>query len=253
VFFLNTDKKIKMKQFFQAIFILALIPQPALFSQSCSGSALFHQGKQFVFLVEMPDYSGTNNGSSNSTAEQKTKKIKKTYMIDSVKKEGGILHASIKVLKSENLATDPTEKSALSQSNLTSISCNGQTIAYTTSVQTSTMNLNIVSEFPMGMRVGDKLKDQTIVIPAGKKSGSSEITVVMHRSVSSEELVTTPAGKWNCFKIAQTSTTQIAGKNGGQPTVINDPTLSYTWFAPEMGIIKMTSGQKITYTLVDLP
>ena len=200
----------------------------------------------------MPDITAAYAGAGHSTGETPMKKVKKTYMIDSVKKEGGVLHASVRLLKSESLTPDTAQKKAASGSNFAGIICDGQGISYISTVQSTMMNFTLVNNFPADMKIGDKFKDQTIQAPPGKGNFSG-FSVVMHRSVAGQEMVSTPAGKWNCFKIAQTTTTTIPGRNGGAPTVVNDPTPSYTWFAPEMGIIKMTMGQKISYTLVELP
>jgi hypothetical protein len=234
-----------MRQRFFQIAIFLFIFENAAHSQDCSGSPLFKQGKQFVFLDEI----------ASSAKGVPAKTTKKIYMIDSVKEQGGELHASIKEPGQQNERQDGSTKMTATQSHITGIICNGRSISYITTVKSSSVNFVLVNEFPMNMKIGDKFKDQVINLGKSddKKNNIPGISIYIHRSVVGQEVVTTLAGKWKCFKIAETTTSVIASKNGQSPNSINSPDTNYTWFSADIGIVKMTVGTFHTLTLVGLP
>lgn len=89
-------------------------------------------------------------------------------------------------------------------------------------------------EMPSNLKVGEKLKDGIITIDIssnGMKLMTMEV-IVSDRNVLSREDVTTPAGTFNCFKIAQTVTTKM-----GMQMVVK----SIDWLSPGTGMIKSES------------
>jgi hypothetical protein len=245
-----------MKQVLLFITLLSGLAISDLHAQGCSGSPLFNQGKQFVFLTEVHT-SNLTPGQKNTATSSSTIKTRNTYVVQSVKNQGGSIVASFGIVKSENLGPDTSMKRVSSPSSIVGAICNGHSVILTISVKSATVNFDYSEEFPSDMKVGDAFKDQTVTInlPAmsEKKGGPSSVTLIRHRSVVAEEMVTTPAGKWNCFKIAETTTTQIPGVNGRPPMANTSPTPTYTWYSADMGIIKIAMEQAYTTTLIALP
>ena len=248
-----------MKQVLLFISLLLGLSKSALHAQACSTSALFHQGKQFVFLTEVQttNIALTNQGNTAASSSTVLKKTRNTYVVQSVKNEGGAIDASFGIVKSENLGPDTSVKRASSLSTMVWAICNGHSVSITISVKSSTVNFEFAEEYPSDMKVGDVFKDQTVNINlparAGEKNGPSSVTVIKHRSVVGQEMVTTPAGKWKCFKIAETTTTQIPGINGGTAMAQTSPTPTYTWYSPDIGIVKIAMEPSFTTTLIALP
>jgi hypothetical protein len=246
-----------MKQVLLFIMLMPGLAISDLHAQGCSGSPLFHQGKQFVFLTEVQT-SNLAAGQGNTAASSSTvKKTRNTYVVQSVKNQGGSIVASFGIVKSENLGPDTSMKRVSSPSSIVGAICNGHSVILTISVKSATVNFDYTEEFPSDMKMGDAFKDQTVTINlpamAAKKGGPSSVTLIRHRSVVAEEMVTTPAGKWNCFKIAETTTTQIPGVNGRPPMANTSPTPTYTWYSADIGIIKIAMEPAYTTTLIALP
>jgi len=244
-----------MKQLFLFILLMLEVSNEALYAQPCSGSPLFKQGKQLVFLVETSPESIAHGSpaTAKSIVPAVMNRMKNTYLIDSVKSQGITIDAVFRISKSENLTTDVMQKNPASASTFNKVSCNGRSIYYTTTVRSARTNATYVTEYPLDMKVGDKLKDNIIESSKGGDKKSGGYNVLVERSVVGQEIISTPAGKWNCFKIAETFTTTIPGSNGGPPTSITGATPDYTWFTPDLGIIKITMGTWYTTTLIALP
>jgi hypothetical protein len=234
-----------MKQILLYTIISIFLFEYPSYAQDCSGLPLFKQGKQFVFKDE----------GSPSTSGVSGRTTKKIYMIDSVNMQGGQLHASIKDLSPDRTSQGGSQKRSISDTHFTGIFCDGHSISYVTSVKSASMSFVIVSEFPMHMKVGEKFKDQVIKLTKSeeKKSILPDITIIVHRSVVGEESLTTDAGKWNCFKIAETTSSIIASPNGGPPNTINNPDITYTWFSFDIGVVKIVTVNFRTLTLIGLP
>ena len=230
-----------MKQIIFSIALLFFIGRDAVYAQ-CRSFPFFHEGTQFVFLQETT----TIPVSYGSFQNQKTlpptiSKRRNTYRIDSVRSRGGILSASFYLIKSENLTPDSMRKETSSAGIFSGIQCNGNTISYLTNVKSAGMSgMDFTMDFPLNMKVGDKLKDQVSTIKIEKigKNPATNITSVTRREVVANEMVLTPAGSWKCFKVSQTVTVQIPAMNGRPAYTDNSSGISYIWFSPEMGLIK---------------
>ena len=230
-----------MKQIIFSIALFFFIGRDAIHAQ-CGSMPMFHQGTQFVFeqditTTPLPVGSFQNQKKLPPTVSKR----KNTYRIDSVRSKGGILSASFDLIKSENLTPTRNFKSNASSDLFSGIQCNGKTISYLTDIKNSGMEgMNFTMDFPLNMKVGDKLKDQVSTIGFGKTPGlaGKKITSITHREVISNEMLTTPSGSWKCFKIAQTTILQVPAMNGRPAYTDNSSGTSYIWFSPEMGFVK---------------
>lgn len=98
-------------------------------------------------------------------------------------------------------------------------------------------------EYPAGMKKDDQLKDGQFSMNFKTDAGlAGTLSVsITNRKVLDREIVTTPAGSWECFKIS--CTTKINTK-----IMLNIPvTINVTeWFAPGFGIVKTEAGGSTT-------
>jgi len=220
------------------LFIIALA-NTKVNAQSCSGSALFTQGKQFVYLTERPDIRGGVN--------QAPKQIKAAYVVKTVSNAGGVTTATYDVVKWED-SSDPNAKPPTSGTYRGGI-CNGSSIMFIARVSMGPTVLDDTTEFPMNMKVGDKMKDKTITFSI---PGKTPITVstLKQTSVVGQENITTPAGTWDCFKIAIATITNLPAM-GSMPANTMTNT-SYMWFAPSIGLVKSQITAAITSTLISI-
>lgn len=99
----------------------------------------------------------------------------------------------------------------------------------------TTDNINVSSmEYPAGMKVGDHLKDVTVVVNEGTGSDAIIATSkITDRTVVAKENVTTTAGNWTCLKITYKTTTTVKGYN--MPPQVMETT---EWYVPNFGIVK---------------
>lgn len=215
-----------------SLFLLLCLSGFHLHAQSCRGSAIFSQGKHFVFQTEL--------ATSDSTAKKKLN----TYSVQSVKNEGAVLTATYKLEK-----TDTSVKNASSALSLLNATCDGQGVTYHVAITSARMNADYLINFPDNMKAGDVLKGHNMNIDM---HGNGTVSVAVTRKVVGEEVLTIPIGKMNCFKIAETTITTISGMNGQQPRTMNDPVPIYTWYAPGTGIIKMAKEHVYTTTLITI-
>lgn len=233
-----------MKQIIFAIALFFFIGRDDIHAQ-CGSLPIFQQGKQFVFLQETTTISVSFGTFQNQKPLPPTiTKRRTTYRIDSVRSKGSILSASFDLIKSENLTPDSARKGTSSANIFSGIQCNGNTISYLTNIKNSGMTgMDFTMDFPLNMKVGDKLKDQVTTINIDKigKSAAANITSITRREVVANEMVTTPAGSWKCFKLSQTTTVQVPAMNGRPAYNDNSSGISYIWFSPEMGLIKTQS------------
>jgi hypothetical protein len=213
-----------------SLFLLFCLSGFHLHAQSCKGSAIFSQGKHFVFQTEL------------ATSDSTVKKKLNTYIVQYVKNEGGLLTATYKLEK-----TDTGLKNASSTLSILNATCDGKGVIYHVSVTSARMNADYLIDFPDNMKAGDILKGHNLNIDM---HGKGSVSVAVSRKVVGEEILTIPPGKMNCFKIAETSSTTISGMNGQQPRTMNDPVPFYTWYAPGTGIIKMAKENVYTTTLI---
>lgn len=107
-------------------------------------------------------------------------------------------------------------------------------------IKSGTANASdVYLEYPASMNVGDQLKDGLFNMDYESTSGlKSAIEIsITERKVIGKEAITTPAGSWECFKIASKNriTSRIAGI--GIPIKM-DVT---EWYAPGFGIVKTES------------
>ncbi len=94
-------------------------------------------------------------------------------------------------------------------------------------------------EYPSNMKEGDELKDGQFGMDFKTQSGiGAHINIdITKRKVQGKESVTTPAGRWNCFKITYHS--KVVMKIGIGIPVNMDVT---EWYAPGFGVVKTESG-----------
>ena len=213
-----------------SLFLLLCLSGFHVHAQSCKGSAIFSQGKHFVFQTEL------------ATSDPTVKKKLNTYSVQSVKNEAGVLTATYKLEK-----TDTSLKNASSALSLLNATCDGNGVTYRVSITSARMNADYLINFPDNMKAGDVLKGHNLNIDM---HGKGTVSVAVSRKVVGEETLAIPIGKMNCFKIAETSITTISGINGQQPRTMNDPVPIYTWYAPGTGIIKMAKENVYTTTLI---
>lgn len=100
---------------------------------------------------------------------------------------------------------------------------------------------NIFIEYPASMNVGDQLKNATMNIDIDNGSGLKQSInmEVTDRKVEGKEKITTPAGSWDCYKIAYKSKTRIKTMGIGIPMNVEGA----EWFAPGFGVVKTESKQ----------
>lgn len=93
----------------------------------------------------------------------------------------------------------------------------------------------IFIEYPANMKVGDQLKEGLFEMETETGGMKQAISMIINdRKVESKETITTPAGSWECFKIAYKS--KISVKTMGIGIPINSEITE--WYAPGFGIVK---------------
>lgn len=98
---------------------------------------------------------------------------------------------------------------------------------------------DVYLEYPANMNVGDQLKDGQFNMDYESTSGlksSIEISIT-ERKVEGKETVTTPAGTWECYKIAGKN--KIVSKIAGIGFPVKMDVTE--WFAPGFGVVKTES------------
>ncbi|RFS21382.1 hypothetical protein DVR12_15910 [Chitinophaga silvatica] len=105
-------------------------------------------------------------------------------------------------------------------------------------------------DYPAEMQVGQQLKDGLFEM-TGKMNGV-DVDVsysVNNRKVAGQEMVTTPAGTWTCYKIAYDIDFEMRMMGAGIPIQFS----AVEWFAPGFGTVKsvsMKDGQLVGATLI---
>lgn len=93
-------------------------------------------------------------------------------------------------------------------------------------------------DYPADMKVGQELKAGLFEM-TGKMEGV-EVGVsygVNNRKVAGLEMITTPAGTWNCYKIAYDIDVEMRMMGTGIPIQLS----AVEWFAPGFGTVKSVS------------
>lgn len=104
-----------------------------------------------------------------------------------------------------------------------------------------------VIEYPINVQEGETLPDAAGTMSSSKDGKKMTIKFIYkNRKVEGREMVATPAGNWNCYKISNTveSEMDIPGMDEKAKAMMkqmqsNARTTSITWFAPDFGIVKM--------------
>lgn len=168
---------------------------------------------------------------------------KQTTTVVDAKEVGGELISDLKMDMSSSLG---------SHSMNTEYKCNGGSVFMDMKSMMSNFSMlkNATVEassmqFPIQLSVGENLPNATVSINM-KRGNMNTKTIATHtnRKVEKEEKITTPAGVWNCYKVASTIETSM---------VINGMTRSMpaqkmiSWFAPDFGIVQteMYSNDKL--------
>jgi hypothetical protein len=102
---------------------------------------------------------------------------------------------------------------------------------------------NVYLEYPADMKEGDVLKDGdfSMDFKSGSGIGGNVSVSITERKVLGKESVTTPAGTWECFKIA--SKQKIVMKIGIGIPMRAEVT---EWFAPGFGVVKSDANGATT-------
>jgi hypothetical protein len=104
------------------------------------------------------------------------------------------------------------------------------------SEDTDDVKEDLYLEYPDNMQVGQTFEnivaDMNVLL--GKSSSKVRMSII-NREVIAKETITTPAGKYECFKI----TYEIGGKNS-QVNTMDQKTRTTEWFAPGVGVVKLT-------------
>ena len=102
-------------------------------------------------------------------------------------------------------------------------------------------------EYPINVKEGETLPDVTGVMRSEKDGKTSEMKYhFKDRKVAAKEEITTAAGTWNCYKISNTVEVElnIPGLDENSKRLMKEmqsktKNETFTWFAPEFGIVKM--------------
>lgn len=96
---------------------------------------------------------------------------------------------------------------------------------------------NSYVSFPSDMKVGDDLEGTSFEMDT-KKNGiefMKIISEIKERKIGGKEIVTTPGGSWNCFRLEEVHTTTTEVKGRRISPVISKST---SWFASGVGPVK---------------
>ena len=209
------------------LFAIFLLVTAQTFGQDCQSYYFLQNNK----TVEMTTYNrkGTQIG-------------KLVYSITGVKNMGSSLTATV----NEEMF-DKNGKSTMKATN--EIECNGgvlmmdikMNMPQSSSPEFKDANAkvsNVFIEYPSSMQVGDQLKDATMQMEVSNKDMSQNMDMkVVNRKVVAKEMVTTPAGTWDCFRITSTVQMKIKTMGIGIPMKIDQT----EWFSPGFGIVKSES------------
>ncbi|HWV68085.1 hypothetical protein [Chitinophaga sp.] len=95
-------------------------------------------------------------------------------------------------------------------------------------------------DYPSGMHAGQELPGGTFEMSGNMNGMEIGISyVISNRKVLGKEKVTTPAGSWDCFKIAYDINFQMKMMGQGIPMKLG----AIEWFAPDFGPVKTSSGK----------
>jgi hypothetical protein len=139
-----------------------------------------------------------------------------------------------------------------------SYKCNGKSIFLdlasmmrpTAEKQQATFEASVI-EYPIAVSAGQTLPETTGTMTMGKDGRKT--TMKYHykdRKVEGKEAVTTPAGSWTCYKITNRVEVEmdIPGMDERTKKMMVEmtnkmKTTSITWFAPDLGVVKMEMYQ----------
>jgi hypothetical protein len=212
------------------LFILAgLLCSVASFAQDCLGYYFLQNNKTIEMAI------------LNKKGDQSAKQV---YTVSNVSTSGGSTTADL-----ESEMFDKKGKS-MAKGKAT-IKCTGgimfvdmkmsiPTQPGSPSVDSDVKADNMFLEYPAGMNVGDALKDAKMHMDMENNGLKQSVDMEMFdRKVEAKEKVTTPAGSWECFKIAYKSKIRIKTLGIGMPMNIE----GFEWFAPNFGVVKTESKQ----------
>jgi hypothetical protein len=96
----------------------------------------------------------------------------------------------------------------------------------------------IFVEYPEGMKIADELGSVEAYIDVKKNVAFSRVFIsIKKRKVQAKETISTPAGKWDCFRIdSKIYVAYLIGANyTGHTSKVSE------WFAPGFGVVKTES------------
>jgi hypothetical protein len=97
---------------------------------------------------------------------------------------------------------------------------------------------NVYIEYPSTMKNGDALKDARIHMDLTVNGTAETIDMtVYNRKVAGTDTISSPAGKWSCFKITYQSKTEIKVMGIGIPVTLDGT----EWYSPGFGTVKTES------------
>lgn len=206
-----------------------LLCTAALQAQDCLGYYFLQNNKTIEMAIlnkkgdqnakQIYSVSNVNTSGNTTTADLESEMFDKkgktiTKSKARIKCTGGIMMVDMKV----SMPTQPGQKP----------------------VDTDVKGEDIFIEYPAGMSVGDALKDAKMHMEMDNNGMKQTIDMeVFDRKVEAKEKITTPAGSWDCFKIAYKSKMRMKTMGIGVPMNIE----GYEWFAPGFGVVKTESKQ----------
>ncbi|MFT3947952.1 MAG: hypothetical protein QM763_13360 [Agriterribacter sp.] len=211
--------------FFSIAFILAATQ---LFAQKC-GTLYFSSGKKNIQLANY-----TKRGEDEGQI---------VYKISNISTKGNTSSAQINVQ-----IFDKLEK--LIGSNNCNVKCNGNVLLLDMKLflpqqqieqfrNASVKEKPAFLEYPVILKVGDKLKDGLFEMEADRNGLELALRMeIVNRTVTGTEKVSTSAGTWDCVVIR--SKTKLNVKTG--PISIPMQFETTEWFNPSAGIIKTTTS-----------
>lgn len=171
---------------------------------------------------------------------------KQTYNVSDVQKSGGVTTALLNTemvndkgkTMSKSKATVQCDGGVMKMDMKLSLP-SGQNGAPGSTNKADVKTDNYYVEYPSSMNVGDNLKDASMKMDIDNTSGIKQsVTLdITNRKVEAKEDITTPAGKWNCYKISFKSNMKVKTMGIGVPIRIDGT----EWFAPGFGIVKTES------------
>ncbi|MBS0031695.1 TapB family protein [Chitinophaga sp. 22321] len=210
-----------------------------LFTLCCTCAAMAQDCKSYYYLLNNAEIEMTVYNASNAATG------KTVYKVLNVHKDGDGLTSDF-----SNIFYDKNNKPVTTGSGHFKCSGNGVAVDMKMSIPSMPQAADTKVEgktnaafldYPANMHVGQELQGGSFEMKSAVKGMEMVLRyVISNRKVVGNEKITSPAGSWNCFKIAYDINFEMTMMGKAVPMKLN----AVEWFAPGFGPVKTASSKE---------